>query len=133
MTLVKQAGVSFVDITILRFLLFALMKAFQDRRALWYQRGLIRKPLRKISVILLHDVGLTDDVGSWGVKRTHSRHRGNDAIDPNRSAPGSWQRIGGESPPRGRSSQPPRPRVMHEVLLARAAVKRSQGRPRAKY
>ena len=30
-------------------------------------------------------------------------------------------------------SQPPRPRVMHEVLLARAAVKRSQGRPRAKY
>jgi hypothetical protein len=45
----------------------------------------------------------------------------------------SWQRIGGESPPRGRSSQPPRPRVMHEVLLARAAVKRSQGRPRAKY
>ena len=45
----------------------------------------------------------------------------------------SWQRIGGASPPRGRSSQPPRPRVMHEVLLARAAVKRSQGRPRAKY
>jgi hypothetical protein len=55
------------------------------------------------------------------------------AFDPARSAPGSWQRIGGESPPRGRSSQPPRPRVMHEVLLARAAVKRSQGRPRAKY
>ena len=45
----------------------------------------------------------------------------------------SWQSIGGESPPRGRSSQPPRPRVMHEVLLARAAVKRSQGRPRAEY
>src|SRR6266436_5975081 len=45
----------------------------------------------------------------------------------------SWQRIGGASPPRGRSSQPPRPRVMHEVLLARAAVKRSQGRPRAEY
>jgi hypothetical protein len=37
-----------------------------------------------------------------------------DAIDPFRSAPGSWQRIGGASPPRGRSSQPPRPRVMHE-------------------
>jgi hypothetical protein len=35
--------------------------------------------------------------------------------------------------PRGRSSQPPRPRVMHEGLLARAAVKRSQGRPRAEY
>ena len=27
----------------------------------------------------------------------------------------SWQRIGGESPPRGRSSQPPRPRVMRGV------------------
>jgi hypothetical protein len=40
----------------LRFLLLALMKAFQDRCAPWYQRGLIRKPLRKISVILLHDV-----------------------------------------------------------------------------
>src|SRR5262249_15960504 len=53
--------------------------------------------------------------------------------DPLRSATGSWQRIGGESPPRRRSSQPPRPRVMHEVLPARAAVKRSQGRPRAKY
>ena len=52
---------------------------------------------------------------------------------PYSRAPGSWQRIGGASPPRGRSSQPPRPRVMHEVLLARAAVKRSQGRPRAKY
>jgi hypothetical protein len=28
---------------------------------------------------------LTDDVGSWGVKRTHSRHRGNDANDPIRT------------------------------------------------
>jgi hypothetical protein len=37
-------------------LLFAFVKAFQDRRAPWYQRGLIRKPLRKIGVILLHDV-----------------------------------------------------------------------------
>ena len=45
----------------------------------------------------------------------------------------SWQRIGGASPPRGRSSQPSRPRVMHEVLSARTAVKRSQGRPRAEY
>jgi hypothetical protein len=44
MTIVKQAGVSFVDIAIHRFLLFALMKAFQDRRAPWYQRGLIRNP-----------------------------------------------------------------------------------------
>src|SRR5215469_11681462 len=71
-----------------------------------------------------------------------SGHCGHEAIfgaqrsvanDPEPSAPGSWRRIGGESPPRGRSSQPPRPRVMHEVLLARAAVKRSQGRPRAEY
>src|SRR6266481_5234978 len=54
-------------------------------------------------------------------------------LTPTRSAPGSWQRTGGVSPPRGRFSQPPRPQVMHEVLLARAAVKRSQGRPRAKY
>jgi hypothetical protein len=37
-------------------LLFAFVKAFHDRRAPWYQRGLIRKPLRKIGVILLHDV-----------------------------------------------------------------------------
>jgi hypothetical protein len=45
MTLLK-AGMSFFDITVVRFLLFALMKAFQDRRASWYQRGLIREPLR---------------------------------------------------------------------------------------
>jgi hypothetical protein len=50
------ARTSFVDIAILRFQLFAFMKAFQDRRAPWYQRGLIRKPLRKIGEILLHDV-----------------------------------------------------------------------------
>jgi hypothetical protein len=50
------ARTSFVEIAILRFLLFAFMKAFQDRRAPWYQRGLIHKPLRKIGVILLHDV-----------------------------------------------------------------------------
>ena len=37
-------------------LLFAFVKAFQDRRAPWYQRGLIRKPLRKISVMLLRNV-----------------------------------------------------------------------------
>ena len=50
------ARTSFVEIAILRFLLFAFMKAFQDRRAPWYQRGLIHKPLRKIGVILLYDV-----------------------------------------------------------------------------
>jgi hypothetical protein len=32
------------------------MKAFQDRRAPWYQRGLISKPLRKIGVMHLHNV-----------------------------------------------------------------------------
>jgi hypothetical protein len=51
-----KQGTSFVDIAILRFLVFAFVKAFQDRRAPWYQRGLIRKPLREIGVILLHDV-----------------------------------------------------------------------------
>jgi hypothetical protein len=47
---------SFVGVAIFRFLLLAFVKAFHDRRAPWYQRGLIRKPLRKIGVILLHDV-----------------------------------------------------------------------------
>src|SRR5271169_6109630 len=62
-----------------------------------------------------------------GGKRTSRGQPNSVENDPLRSAPGSWQGIGGGSPPRGRSSQPPRPRVMHEVLLARAAVKRSQG------
>jgi hypothetical protein len=35
---------------------FAFMKAFQDGRAPWYLRSLIRKPLREIGVILVHDV-----------------------------------------------------------------------------
>jgi hypothetical protein len=43
-------------VAIWRFLLLAFVKAFHDRRAPWYQPGLIRKPLRKIGVILLHDV-----------------------------------------------------------------------------
>jgi hypothetical protein len=51
-----DARTSFVDIAILHFLLFAFMKAFQDRRAPWYQRDFFRKLLRKIGVILLHDV-----------------------------------------------------------------------------
>jgi hypothetical protein len=38
------------------FLLLAFVKALHDRRSPWYQRGLIRKPLRKIGMILLHDV-----------------------------------------------------------------------------
>jgi hypothetical protein len=39
----------------------------------------------------------------------------------------------GSTSSRYHPSQPPRPRVMHEVLPARTAVKRSQGRPRAEY
>ena len=38
------------------FLLLAFVKALHDRRSPWYQRGLIRKPLRKIGMILLHDI-----------------------------------------------------------------------------
>jgi hypothetical protein len=38
------------------FLLLAFVKALHNRRSPWYQRGLIRKPLRKIGVILLHDI-----------------------------------------------------------------------------
>ena len=41
-----KATTSFVDIAILRFLLFAFVKAFQDRRAPWYQRGLVEAPRR---------------------------------------------------------------------------------------
>ena len=48
----RTPGSSFVDIAILRFSLFAFT-TFQDCRAPRYQRGLIRKPLRKIGVILL--------------------------------------------------------------------------------
>jgi hypothetical protein len=36
--------------------LLAFEKALRNRCSSWYQRGLIREPLRKISVILLHDV-----------------------------------------------------------------------------
>jgi hypothetical protein len=38
------------------FLLFAFVKPFHNRRSPWYQHSLIRKPLRKVGVILLHDV-----------------------------------------------------------------------------
>ncbi len=55
------------------------------------------------------------------------------ALDPEQSAPGKLAKNRRCKSPTGRSSQPPRPRVMHEVLSARRAVKRSQGRPRAKY
>src|SRR6202171_2807250 len=41
-----KASTSFVDIAIFRFLLFAFVKAFQDRRAPWYQRGLVEAPRR---------------------------------------------------------------------------------------
>jgi len=39
-----------------RFLLFAFIKAFQDRHPPWYLCGFIRKPLCEIGVILSHDV-----------------------------------------------------------------------------
>jgi hypothetical protein len=44
------------QLQLLFFLLFAFMKAFQDRRAPWYLRSLIRQPLREIGMIMLHDV-----------------------------------------------------------------------------
>ena len=40
----------------LHTLLFTVAEAFGDGRAPRYQRGLIRKPLCEIGVILLHDV-----------------------------------------------------------------------------
>ena len=49
-------GASFVDNAMRDVLLFAFVKALQDRRASWYLRGLIRKPLREIGMIVLHDV-----------------------------------------------------------------------------
>jgi hypothetical protein len=49
-------GASFVDNAMRDVLLFALVKALQDRRAPWYLRGFIRKPLREIGMIVLHDV-----------------------------------------------------------------------------
>jgi hypothetical protein len=52
-----QTFASFVDIAILRFLLFAFMKAFQDRPAPCYQRGSSStNRCGEIGVILLHDV-----------------------------------------------------------------------------
>ena len=56
MTLVKQAGGSFVDIATLRFLLFARTKQFQDSDAPRYQRGPVGQPLREIAVILPQDI-----------------------------------------------------------------------------
>src|SRR5215472_14473630 len=44
----------------------------------------------------------------------------------------SWQRIGGESPPWGKD-KPTTPTPSDARRPARADVKRSQGRPRAKY
>jgi hypothetical protein len=37
-------------------LLLAFAKALHNRRSPWYLRGLIREPLCKIGVVLLHDV-----------------------------------------------------------------------------
>jgi hypothetical protein len=43
------------SLAVVLFLLLAFVKALHDRRSVWYQHGLIRKPLRKIGMIL-HDV-----------------------------------------------------------------------------
>jgi hypothetical protein len=37
-------------------LLLAFVKALHNRGSPWYLRGLIREPLRKIGVVLLHDI-----------------------------------------------------------------------------
>jgi hypothetical protein len=71
--------------------------------------------------------------GSWGAPVPAERDAWQRILTLTGVRQESWQRTGGESPLRGKVSQPPRPRVMHEVLFARTAVKRSQGRPRAKY
>ena len=47
---------SLIDVASFRYLLFALTKALHNRRSPWYQRSLIREPLRKISVILSDDI-----------------------------------------------------------------------------
>jgi hypothetical protein len=52
----SSLGVSLIDVAIFRYLLFALTKARHNRRSPWYQRSLIREPLRKISVILSDDI-----------------------------------------------------------------------------
>jgi hypothetical protein len=49
-------GLSFVLTVIFRDFLFAIMKPLRYRRSPRYQHGLICKALRKISVILLHDI-----------------------------------------------------------------------------
>jgi hypothetical protein len=37
-------------------LLLAFVEALNNRRSPWYQRSLIREPLGKIGVVLLHDI-----------------------------------------------------------------------------
>jgi hypothetical protein len=54
--LTDPARLSFVLTAIFRNLLFALMKPLRYRPSPWYQHGLIRKALPKVSVILLHDI-----------------------------------------------------------------------------
>ena len=51
-----RSRLSFVLTAIFRNFLFALMKSLRYRRSPWYQYGLICKALRKVSVILLHDI-----------------------------------------------------------------------------
>lgn len=51
-----RTRLSFVLTAIFRNFLFALMKPLRYRRSPRYQHGLICKALRKVSVILLHDI-----------------------------------------------------------------------------
>ena len=44
------------SLAIVLYLLLAFVKALHNRGSPWYLRGLIREPLRKIGVVLLHDV-----------------------------------------------------------------------------
>jgi hypothetical protein len=43
------------SLALVLYLLLAFVKALHDRRSPWYLRGLIREPLRKVGVVLLHD------------------------------------------------------------------------------
>jgi hypothetical protein len=52
----RSACTSFVDIAILGFFVVRVREGVPSSRAPWNQRCLIRKALRKISVILLHDL-----------------------------------------------------------------------------
>ncbi len=55
-SVIRIFGGQYRSLLIVPFALLAFAKALRNRRSSWYQRGFIREPLRKIRVILLHDV-----------------------------------------------------------------------------